>query len=110
MGLPACIEEFDRFIVDFVKASGDDKKAIVDQAEKAASVITDEDKMERATVYVKTFEKILEKGEEFVPKELARVEKLSEGKVSEKKKLQLKDRASILTSFQLWMKSKHDEL
>jgi len=34
-------------------------------------------------------------------------EKLSEGKVSEKKKAQLKDRASILTSFQLHMK---DEL
>merc|ERR1711976_787172 len=110
LGLPACIEEFDKYIVEFVKASADEKNAVVEKAQKAADEITDENVKERAIVYVKTFQKVMEKGNEFVSTELARVEKLSEGKVSEKKKSQLKDRASILTSFQLWMKSKHDEL
>ena len=50
-------------------------------------------------VYVKAMQKIAEKGNEFVESEIARVEKLSEGKVSDTKKAQLKDRANILTSF-----------
>lgn len=66
-------------------------------------------KQEHAVVYVKTLQKVLENGDSFVGSELARVEKLSEGKVSDKKKAQLKDRVSILTSIQLQMSLK-DEL
>merc|ERR1711976_21012 len=111
LGLPACIEEFDKYIVDFVKANAEQKKSIFEQAQKSAEeIVSDENLKERANVYVKTFQKILEKGDGFVETELARVEKLSEGKVSEKKKAQLKDRASILTSFKVWMNTGHDEL
>jgi endoplasmic reticulum protein 29 len=111
IGLPACIEEFDGYIREFFQSSdADHRTGVIKKAEEAAAAITKEDVKERADVYVKTFQKILEKGDEFVPGELDRVERLREGKVSEKKKELLKARASILTSFQLWMKSSHDEL
>ncbi|ELT98573.1 hypothetical protein CAPTEDRAFT_208996 [Capitella teleta] len=110
LGLPACIEEFDSYVREFVKASDEDREKIVRKAEAAAAAASSEDLKERSNIYVKTFQKILEKGEEFVSSELDRVERLSEGKVSEKKKSLLKTRASILTSFQLWMKPVHEEL
>ncbi len=107
LGLPACIEKFDRLVKDFFKASGDARKTILEQAQKEAEAVEDETEKECAAVYVKTMQKVLEKGDDFVDTELTRVEKLSEGKLSEKKKTQLKDRASILTSFKLRQK---DEL
>lgn len=110
MGLPACLEEFDGMISEFFKASSEDaKRAIIAKAQKEASSLDAAEIKSRANIYVKTFEKILEKGNEFVNTELTRVEKLSEQKVSENKKAQLRDRASILTSFQMRMNIK-DEL
>lgn len=110
LGLPACVEEFDELVKEFFQVSGDDRSQIVEKAETMKEAITsDAVKKERATVYVKAMQKVIEKGDSYIDTEIARVEKLSEGKVSEKKKAQLKDRASILTSFQLRM-SKKDEL
>jgi len=110
LGLPACIEEFDELVKQFFQVSGDDRNQIIDKAEKMKEAITDDTvKKERATVYVKAMQKVIENGDSYIDTEIVRVEKLSEGKVSEKKKAQLKDRASILTSFQLQMPKK-DEL
>jgi len=50
---------------------------------------------------------VLENGDKFIGLELTRVEKLSEGKLSDKKKQQLKDRVGILTSFRVHVR---DEL
>ena len=105
LGLPACIEEFDIMTKEFFSSSGDNRKDIVAKAEKKMDDFTDENKKFSASVYVKTMQKILEKGDSFVKSELERVEKLSEGKLSDKKKGQLKDRASILTSIQMRMSS-----
>jgi len=110
LGLPACIEEFDELVKHFFQVSGDDRNQIVEKAEKVKEAITDDTvKKDRATVYVKAMQKVIENGDGYIDTEIARVEKLAEGKVSEKKKAQLKDRASILTSFQLQMPKK-DEL
>jgi len=110
LGLPACIEEFDELVKQFFQVSGDDRSQIVEKADEMKEAITDDTvKKERATVYVKAMQKVIENGDGYINTEIARVEKLSEGKVSEKKKAQLKDRASILTSFQLQMPKK-DEL
>ncbi len=70
---------------------------------KEAAKVTDETDRFRADFYVKVMKNVLEKGEDFVNSELGRVERVSEQKVSEAKKSQLRDRASILTSFQLYM-------
>ena len=111
LGLPACVEEFDVLIQEFLKA--DDKQSVIDKAAKATEEYTDELQNYRASVYVKAMQKIVEKGKEFVNSEIERVEKLSNGKVSDKKKSQLKDRANILTSIQMRMnmdESSKDEL
>lgn len=93
----------------FFQVSGDDRNHIVEKAEKMKEAITDDAvKKDRATVYVKAMQKVIENGDSYIGTEIARVEKLSEGKVSEKKKAQLKDRASILTSFQLQMPKKEE--
>ncbi len=105
LGLPACIQEFDPFVKDFLATKEEAaRKDIIDKAQKQADTYTDESTKIRATVYVKTFQKMLEKGDEFIDSELKRVETLLEGKVSDKKKGQLRDRSNILTSFQMRMK------
>ena len=104
----ACLESFDALTKEFLSASSDEQMSeIIERAEKEAAQMTVPDAQERAKVYVKMMQKVMEKGRDFITTELKRVEKLSEGKVSEKKKLQLLDRASILTSFQLHLR---DEL
>lgn len=107
LGLPACIEEFDELVKQFYQVSGDERNQVIDKAEKMKEAITDDAvKKDRATFYVKAMQKVIENGDNYVDTEIARLEKLSEGKVSEKKKVQLKDRAMILTSFQLQMPKK----
>ncbi|XP_076453215.1 endoplasmic reticulum resident protein 29-like [Babylonia areolata] len=106
LGLPACLEEFDKLVSEFFKAK-EDRNAILEKAEKAATALTREADKESAEVYIKTMKKILDKGDEFVTTEIERVEKLKDGKVSDKKKEQLGKRLNILTSFDLRLK---DEL
>ena len=107
LGLPGCMEEFDQLAKSFFKATGDEQKAVYEKVQTAAAAITDEKKKLSADVYVKTMQKILEKGKEFVQSELTRVDKLGKGKLSEKKKAQLKNRSNILMSFKHLLK---DEL
>ena len=107
IGLPGCVEEFDQLAKSFFKATGDEQKAVFEKVQTAAAAITDEKKKLSADVYVKTMQKILEKGKEFVETELTRVDKLGKGKLSEKKKAQLKNRSNILMSFKHLLK---DEL
>ena len=80
------------------------REDILSEAEHAAAKRTDVTEKERADIYVKYFSKIMEKGDEYIEGELMRVERLADSKVTEKKKEQLRDRASILTSFQLRLK------
>jgi len=103
------LQEFDELVKQFLRASGDERKSLAERAEALKETISDAVKKERAVVYVKTMQKVIENGDQYINTELARVEKLSEGKVSDKKKQQLKDRSSILTSFQLQLQMK-DEL
>jgi endoplasmic reticulum protein 29 len=110
LGLPACIQEFDDLVKKFFQTSDSAaRQSIIAEAETLKESMKEPSKQESAVVYVKTLQKIMENGESFVGTELARVEKLSEGKVSDRKKAQLKDRVSILTSVQLQMSLK-DEL
>ena len=112
LGLPACLQDYDPLVKDFL-ATPDQavRKNIIEKAQTKADSYEDELTKSRATVYVKTFQKMLEKGNDFVTSELKRVDTLLEGKVSDKKKAQLRDRSNILTSFEMRMSSdKKDEL
>ncbi|GFN99430.1 endoplasmic reticulum resident protein 29-like [Plakobranchus ocellatus] len=107
LGRPGCLEEFDKLVPDFLKASDDKKTALLQQAEEAASKLTKEEDKAAADTYIKTMKKVLDKGNSFIQDEVKRVEKLRSGKVSDNKKQQLGDRLNILASFQLGLK---DEL
>ncbi|XP_033747702.1 endoplasmic reticulum resident protein 29-like [Pecten maximus] len=107
LGLPSCLEDYDKRVKEFLKASGDKRPDILASVEEEASKETDDSKKRSADIYVKTMKKIVEKGTDFVDSEITRVEKLKDGKVSDKKKEQLNERLNILTSFQLLQK---DEL
>ena len=112
LGLPATIQDYDALVKDFLATSDEAaRKSIIEKAQEKADSYEEEVTKTRATVYVKTFQKMLEKGDDFVKSELKRVDTLLEGKVSDKKKAQLRDRSNILTSFEMRMSSdKKDEL
>ena len=107
LGLPACLEEFDKLVSDFFKAKDEKRKAILEQAQELAKSLSRDTDKESAEVYIKTMTKVLDKGDDFISNEIERVEKLKDGKVSDKKKEQLGKRLNILTSFELRLK---DEL
>lgn len=94
-------------VKEFFKADASTRKEILAKAEAEAKNIKEDTKKANADMYVKTMSKILEKGDEFVETEIKRVEKLKEGKVSDKKKEQLNGRLNILHSFTMRQK---DEL
>jgi len=106
VGLPGCIEQFDKIAQEFIKGSDKSKREeLLKQAKDMAAKGFDSPKnTEHANIYLKLMEKILEKGDEFVQNEISRVENLQKTKISNDKKENLQKRLNILQSF------KHDEL
>lgn len=100
VGLHGCIDEFDKFAEKFAKTDDEGKKRdILKEAEDALTNINEKLNKKAAEVYVKTMQKSLEKGNEFILKEIKRVENLAKGKVSTEKKEQMQQRINILQSF-----------
>ena len=78
-----------------------DKSAIeakLTEAEKALTAAK-ADEADYAKFYVKTIKKLLDRGMDHVSKESARITKLQDGKLTEKKKKMFADRLNILASF-----------
>ena len=98
--LPGCLEEFDN-LADSLMTSPDagTKGKIIVQAEKARDQLKDKEKSKKAEIYIKVMHKVVSEGEKFIDKEMERVQKVMEGKVSEGKKKQLEHRVNILKSF-----------
>lgn len=105
LGLPGCLEEYDNFVADFTHSN--DQASVITKAEEAAKKLTLESEKASAEVYIKIMKKFEEKGKTFVTSEITRVEKLRDGKVSDKKKEQLGTRLNILGRFKHHLK---DEL
>lgn len=106
LGLPSCLEDFDKLVAEFQKTPDDKKPDLLKKAEELASKYTSEKEKKSAEIYIKTLKKLVETPN-FVDTEIKRVEKLKDGKVSDKKKEQLNERLNILTSFQMRLR---DEL
>lgn len=58
-----------------------------------------EEHQNAAKIYVKTMEKVLEKGDVFVQTEHTRIDGLLKGKLSKEKKNYMQERKNILQSF-----------
>lgn len=75
------------------------KRGFLAEAENKASEMTDETAKKNAKIYIHTMKKTLEKGRNFVNEEIARLDKLATGKLSDVKKQELLYRNNILHSF-----------
>jgi len=106
IGLPGCIEQFDKIAQEFIKIREKERRdELMIQAKLLIAKGFDTPKStEMANIYLKLMEKILEKGDDFVKNEIARVENLRKTKISNEKKEHLQNRLNILQSFH------HDEL
>ncbi|CAH1802198.1 unnamed protein product [Owenia fusiformis] len=110
IGLPNCIESYDRLAKQFFSTKDlKERQDIIEKAEKEVGSINESQK-QSADVYIKLLKKVLEKGDNLIDDEIKRVEKLKEQKVSDKKRNQLKERLNILTSLQLQKGATKDEL
>lgn len=112
IGLPGCVEKFDKLAEELVKAAKNDPSKIdevIEKAQKELGTTTDERQKKSGDLYVKIMKKIKEKGLDFIETEIKRVEKLQKEKITSAKKELFKTRLDILTSFQYSNKGK-DEL
>ncbi|XP_058966124.2 endoplasmic reticulum resident protein 29 [Pocillopora verrucosa] len=100
IGMPNCIERFDRLADDLLSSDNSAYADIIQKAEKALEESTDEKEKASGDIYVKIMKKIQEKGVDYVDNEVTRVQKLLKDKITDKKKDQFKKRLDILTSFQ----------
>lgn len=106
VGLPGCIEQFDALATEFIKAKDkEQREELITQGKDMLTKGLDSPKnTEYAQIYLKLMEKVMEKGDEFVLKEIQRVESLRKTKVTVDKRESLQKRLNILQSFV------HDEL
>lgn len=96
---PTTIEEMETLVREFWMADMNGRQDIVMKAQNVVENESDARK-DVAKNYVKTMQKIIEKGDDFVDKEAAHVEKLTTGVISDTKRQHLTDRANVLTVFQ----------
>jgi endoplasmic reticulum protein 29 len=89
------IQELDEIVKTFLKDGRKDSD--LDAAKKLAEGEFKSDK--KAPIYVKTMQKIKEKGDGYVTTESGRVTKLMSGKMAEEKMKQLGDKLKILNIF-----------
>lgn len=108
IGCSGCIQAFDELVHKFIKHKHlEKKKTVLQEAEDLWDKAKGTQEKKAAEVYVKTMRKVLEKGDEFLNSELARVQNLLKGKISKDKKEEMLQRVSILQAFN---SPPHDEL
>lgn len=100
LGMPNCIEKFDKLAEELLRSGSSAYADIIQKAEKTLEESTDEKEKAISDIYVKIMKKIQEKGVDYVDSEVTRVQKLLKDKITDKKKDQFKKRLDILTSFQ----------
>ena len=99
-GLEGCTEEGDKAAKQFMNAQPDAREALMSAFEKdLAGMDKDSIAASMGDSYVKIMKKVMEKGDEYIPAEKARVTKLIDGKLSEDKKNAFKRRLNVLGSF-----------
>ncbi|CAH0548903.1 unnamed protein product [Brassicogethes aeneus] len=100
IGLQGCLEEFDKYALEFIKSSK--KEALYKKALKAADNLKTETDKKTAVIYTKYMNKVIEKDTSFINQENLRLNKLlKEGKINENKKTEIVQKLNILKSFKL---------
>merc|ERR1711959_386721 len=102
LALPGCLKEFDELAAKFLQGNpsiDDSRESIKNQATAAVSKLSQASELESGKYYVLVMQKILEKGENFVAHEIARLNKVVSGDLTPAKKEFFKKRLNILPSF-----------
>ncbi|XP_076177332.1 endoplasmic reticulum protein 29-like protein wbl [Ptiloglossa arizonensis] len=97
-GLPGCVEQLDRLAMEFKSGGEKERKEILNKAKVFKETLPDAQRA-AAKVYVKTMERILEKGDVFVQTEQTRIEGILKRKLSNEKKRTMEEKRNILHSF-----------
>ncbi|CAH1111789.1 unnamed protein product [Psylliodes chrysocephalus] len=97
LGLPGCIEKFDKLAHKFIAEGA--KEDVLEETQNEANKLTLEKEKEIADSYIKVMKKVIDNGYSFILQEDSRLEKILEGKVNEKKKRELSNRRNILKAF-----------
>ncbi|KAL0267121.1 UNVERIFIED_CONTAM: hypothetical protein PYX00_009476 [Menopon gallinae] len=102
IGLPGCLEEFDKLALEFMKDTNNEKrKKILRVTEDLWDKTTGKSKQKSAEIYVKSMRRILDKGDDFTDTEIRRVENVLKGKISKEKIAEMQYRINILQSFKI---------
>ncbi|XP_054272023.1 endoplasmic reticulum resident protein 29-like [Macrosteles quadrilineatus] len=108
IGCTGCLKDFDEIAAKFsTENNAEEKKKLLRRAEDLWDNAKGNQEQKYAEVYVKIMRKVIEKGDEFLNSEHARVDNLLKGKVSKEKKEELQHRLNILQGFKTAL---HDEL
>ncbi|CAH0713681.1 unnamed protein product, partial [Brenthis ino] len=101
LSLPGCIKELDELATKFMSSDKENRKNVLQETKKYLEEIVSKDNKHsiNGKTYLTIMEKILEKGDDFIQTETARVNKLLDGKVSKEKKQILNFKVNILQSF-----------
>lgn len=99
--LVGCIESFDRLADKMMSAKLGKWESIMMEAEDLAQELEQGSKdRARADTYVKIMRKMVNEGESFAKKEFERTQKMLETKITEAKRLELKEKLNVLKSFE----------
>lgn len=100
VGLPGCLEAFDKLASRFNAASDENtRKELLREAQGLVGRIEKIEERKTGEVYVKMMQRMLDKGSGFVDDEMKRLNKLLAGKLSTEKKTDMGYRINILRAF-----------
>ncbi len=91
--------------------SVEDRRSILSEAETILSDLgrDEKDKTHKAEIYVKIMKKVVEEGDEFVGREMARIQKVLAGNLKTDKKKEMQHRLNILKTFNGDLKNEDDD-
>ncbi|XP_034230580.1 endoplasmic reticulum resident protein 29 [Thrips palmi] len=100
VGLPGCLEAFDKIASKFRVAKDENsRKEILREAQGLVGRLEKLEERKTGEVYVKMMQRMVEKGSEFIDDEMKRLNKLLTGKLSDVKKTDMGNRINILRAF-----------